>query len=335
MTASDPIRLSVVLPNYNHGKVVGRAIEAIAAQSRLPDELIILDDGSTDESLDVITGYMEQYPFARLLRHERNRGVVATVNRLFDEATGTHIYGASADDLVLPGFFEGAVDLARRYPAAGVIFGCVRVVDEAGRMVHHFEVPDWTEPGFVSPNQFALEYLARVPAGHTLTPATIYRREPYKLLGGHPIALGPWGDTFLCQVLALQHGACYLPWDCASFTTSESTFSGVLARDLESVENLVRNGARMMEEEPYARLFPAGHAARWSRQFRRDRADEALWRVQKDMLARRARVGETLERWGALAQPIRWLADRLLGLRARWMHRRVVRRIVALGWPLS
>ena len=52
--------LSVGMPNYNHGHLIGRALDAIVAQSRPPDELIIVDDASTDRSLEVIESYAKR-----------------------------------------------------------------------------------------------------------------------------------------------------------------------------------------------------------------------------------------------------------------------------------
>ena len=67
--------LSVVTPNYNHGHLIGRAIEAVLSQSRCPDEYLILDDASTDNSLEIIEHYASRHPFIRVLRNKQNLGV--------------------------------------------------------------------------------------------------------------------------------------------------------------------------------------------------------------------------------------------------------------------
>ena len=82
--------LSVILPNYNHAKFVGCALMALVAQERAPDEIIVIDDGSTDDSVAVIERLAAGAPTIRLLRNDRNIGVITTLQRGLREARGTH-----------------------------------------------------------------------------------------------------------------------------------------------------------------------------------------------------------------------------------------------------
>src|SRR4051812_2495556 len=59
---SEPVELSVILPNYNHARCLSRAIEAIAGQSRPPDEIIVIDDASQDNSLEILALARRQHP---------------------------------------------------------------------------------------------------------------------------------------------------------------------------------------------------------------------------------------------------------------------------------
>lgn len=74
--------LSAVMPNYNHGRYLAEAIKGIAEQSRPPDEFLILDDASTDNSVQVIQPFLQRFPFLRLIRLDCNGGVLAAVERL-------------------------------------------------------------------------------------------------------------------------------------------------------------------------------------------------------------------------------------------------------------
>src|SRR3989344_2390835 len=116
-------RLSVFLPNYNHGRHIGRAIEAIASQSRPPDELVIVDDGSTDNSVSVIWQYAERYSWIRLVTNSNNRGVLKVLDECLPLLRGDYVFFASADDRILPGFFEAGLAAAARQPNAGMVFG--------------------------------------------------------------------------------------------------------------------------------------------------------------------------------------------------------------------
>ncbi|HZV78570.1 MAG TPA: glycosyltransferase family A protein, partial [Candidatus Binatus sp.] len=72
-------RLSVILPNYNHGALLPRSLGALIQQSLPPHEILVIDDGSTDNSVAVIEAYGRRSDRIRLIRHMANRGAFAAV----------------------------------------------------------------------------------------------------------------------------------------------------------------------------------------------------------------------------------------------------------------
>jgi hypothetical protein len=93
------VRFSVVVPVFDAAGLVGEALESLVAQTRPPDEVIVSDDGSTDDLASALT------PFRDLLRVVRgeNRGTAAARNRALAVATGDFVVGLDADDAFLPG----------------------------------------------------------------------------------------------------------------------------------------------------------------------------------------------------------------------------------------
>jgi glycosyltransferase involved in cell wall biosynthesis len=112
--------LTVFVPNYNHGHLLPRCLDSILSQSRLPDELLICDDGSTDNSLEIITVYAEKWPVIRVIRNEPNKGILLTIRRLVQEATGELVLGCAADDELCQGFIESAMASAETYRDVGL-----------------------------------------------------------------------------------------------------------------------------------------------------------------------------------------------------------------------
>ena len=188
--------LSVIMPNYNHGRYLAEAITGIATQSRLPDEFLILDDGSTDDSLQVVVPFVDRFRFIRVIRHERNLGVIVAHQRLFAEAQGDYVLAAAADDIRLPGFFERAMQMVDRFPEAGLVFGMVRMIDEEGGHLLMGEASRWREPLYADPQRFLHEYLLVERPSQSPCSGTIYRRSAIQEVGGYRAELGSWADTF-------------------------------------------------------------------------------------------------------------------------------------------
>ena len=278
--------LSVVMTNFNHARYLARAIQAAVEQSRPPDEYIIFDDASTDDSARVIEKFADRYKYIVFRKNEHNIGVVRSWMRARELATGEYIYSAAADDRVCPSFFEKAMDMAQRYPSAGVIMGQMVTVDPNGHEIRLDKVDAWEESRFVSPEDFLEDYL--VPQiGLVLGVSTIYKKSALDEVGGFRSELGPWCDAFAARAIALKHGACYIAEKCACFTFHPDSYCRRHGRDSAYVFGLANRGANLMRSAEFRDRFPSGHIERWKKQFIdfhidtqtgrfQDRMDEAL-----------------------------------------------------------
>lgn len=97
--------ISVALPVYNGERYLAEAIDSILGQTFVNFELIIIDDGSTDSSLDILKKYEKRDARIRLISRE-NRNLVATLNEIIDLAKGVWIARMDQDDIALPHRFE-------------------------------------------------------------------------------------------------------------------------------------------------------------------------------------------------------------------------------------
>src|SRR5215470_14781246 len=97
-----PTGVTAILPNYNHSNFIVQAIASFLNQSSPPDEIIVIDDASTDNSVAVIEALAREVPTLRLIRHRTNRGAIAAQNRGLEEARGRYVYLGAADDLTHP-----------------------------------------------------------------------------------------------------------------------------------------------------------------------------------------------------------------------------------------
>ncbi|WP_439579734.1 glycosyltransferase family 2 protein [Elioraea sp.] len=117
------VRLSVVLPNYNHAALLPRALSALAAQERRADEIVLIDDASTDDSLAVAERFAARLPGLRVVRLERNGGAAAAIARGLTEVNGDLVYFAAADDVACPRLFARAAAALAAHPEAALASG--------------------------------------------------------------------------------------------------------------------------------------------------------------------------------------------------------------------
>jgi glycosyltransferase involved in cell wall biosynthesis len=214
--------ISVIIPNYNHSALVGRAIASILAQNDDVLELIVVDDASTDVSLPVIEAAIRGRANARLICSEKNQGIVATLAHGLREASGNFVLLGSADDVYLPHMIATARKLAASHPDVGLICGDA-IVREEGRPEQRVRLPFGDKTRFIAPDEIASIIRRR---NFTLfTGAALLRRDAVMAAGGLTPELQWHCDWLLDFVLALRHGVCYVPQPFAVFHVGPECYS--------------------------------------------------------------------------------------------------------------
>lgn len=208
----EPFSLSVVVPNMNDARFLKRCIESVVTQDPPPDEFIILDDESTDNSVEVIEEAIKDYPFARLVRNPKNLGAggVHNANKGLRLATGKFIYFLGANDFVLPGLFRRVKDALEHYSDAGLWSAMVWHVDEDGRYLrmHPSPVVSLRDAFFTATECRHM----MVSLGNWLTgQTTVYRREALLETGGFDPSLKALCDLLAAHVVASRYGAAFSP----------------------------------------------------------------------------------------------------------------------------
>jgi glycosyltransferase involved in cell wall biosynthesis len=128
--------VSIILPTYNRASFLPQALESILGQRYQDWELIIVDDGSTDETREVVSELIRGLPQPIQHVHQENRGAYAARNAGLDLARGEHVAFFDSDDLWLPHHLESCVAGLEANPTVDWIYGACQVVDyESGRVL--------------------------------------------------------------------------------------------------------------------------------------------------------------------------------------------------------
>ncbi len=114
-------KITVTMPAYNASKYINEAIKSVLDQDYESFELLILDDGSTDNTWDVIQKYKKD-PRVRIYRNKKNTGGGAARNKTIRLAKGKYISFCDADDLMLPGNLKTLSQYLDNHPKIGMVY---------------------------------------------------------------------------------------------------------------------------------------------------------------------------------------------------------------------
>jgi glycosyltransferase involved in cell wall biosynthesis len=121
--------VSVIIPTRNYGAYIADAIQSVLAQTYHVHEIIVVDDGSTDRTEEILLPYMSKITYI----HQNQRGASAARNVGLRCSHGEYIAFLDADDQWLPDKLSVQVGLLRKYQEVGLLFGQVEPCDDAGR----------------------------------------------------------------------------------------------------------------------------------------------------------------------------------------------------------
>lgn len=165
-------RVTVLIPAFNAERFIGSAVQSILDQTFTDFELLIVNDGSTDDTIGVVRRFED--PRLRLVDQD-NKGVAGALNRGLAEAQGDLIARMDADDIAYPARLERQVTFLDENPRLSVVGSSYRMVQQDGSLITHVRVVQ-------RPFDVRRDLQARCPLGH---PTVMYRRSAVLAVGGY------------------------------------------------------------------------------------------------------------------------------------------------------
>jgi glycosyltransferase involved in cell wall biosynthesis len=223
--------VAIVLCNYNHGKYLPESLGHLCRQTRPADQIIVLDDGSTDDSRDIIQRFASEHPRIEAHANGRNLGLQVSIAKAAVMVRCDYMLWTAADDLIRPAFVERNMAVLDRFPQAALSFS---------EVVSFTDDPERTDRFAVNPSVSRIFDLSDLPA--YLSPPRLRQRMRRAYLpiasntavisvrllrefGGFPPALRWFSDSFTCTALAARHGACVVAEPLALIRSAPASYS--------------------------------------------------------------------------------------------------------------
>jgi glycosyltransferase involved in cell wall biosynthesis len=216
--------ISVVLPNFNHAERLPRSLRALLRQRPAPDEIIVVDDASTDGSIGVIEKFQRDHGIIQLMRHATNRGAPAALNTGLSVAKGEFVYFAAADDFVLPGFFSAALTALNTLQDAAYFCAQVVLIDRNGAIVDFRPLlPPSRGKAYISPAE--AHRIIQIIDNWAVGQSVVYRRQLLLDIGGFNESLGSLCDGMAYRLLAFRNGFYFSDQLVAAWEVHPDSFS--------------------------------------------------------------------------------------------------------------
>lgn len=245
------VTLSVVLGVYNKELYLAEALESLLMQSRQPDEIIIVDDASTDGSLQILEKYSEHHTHIKLYRHERNMGAVATYNHAINISNGTHLYLMGADDLIRHDFFALGMKLAAIFPAAGLVTSDPSYLDEDSGQIRDYKNNFGYAPCFLDPANVA----ELLDCGHIASHGTLIKKNCLLSVGCHHSALKWHSDWFFLLAIAFRYGICSLPGNYGILRVVKHSYTNSMVKTDEQ-KRVIKAVIELLQTPQFIDLLP-------------------------------------------------------------------------------
>jgi len=126
-----PTQISVLITTYNQGRFIGDTVDSVLSQTEVPFEIVVVDDGSTDDTPNILRRFGDRIRVVR----QRNKGVAAARNRSVAESRGNWLALLDGDDRWRPNKLAGCMD-AMRVSDASLIVHDVELVNEQGQLLN-------------------------------------------------------------------------------------------------------------------------------------------------------------------------------------------------------
>ena len=142
-------KVSIIIPCFNQGKYVQEAIESALKQTYKNIEIVCVNDGSNDETSEIVRSLADKYKNIIFFDLKENKGVINARNLAIDASTGDYILPLDADDIIEPTYIEKAVEILNNNSDVGIVYCKVRKFGTKNKI---WKLPEFNLDNFLYEN---------------------------------------------------------------------------------------------------------------------------------------------------------------------------------------
>lgn len=243
------------MSNYNDGKYIERAVHGVLAQEYQPREIIIIDDGSSDNSVEIVRGLMSRYPQIRLIVNEHNQGVCFSFNRALAQTTTEFVSFVSMDDWNHPTWLAKSMKMFELHPHAVICASDLYQThkDTPGGEHYTRTLPfSFTEPVFIS----GRDYAHIVKTGYIAATSVVVKTEKMLEVGAYRENLKWHSDWFAWHVIAMRYGLCFIPQPLVTLQVRATSHSSIGIGKWEEQSKVLFNIIKTINSPEFVDILP-------------------------------------------------------------------------------
>lgn len=230
-------RISIVIPNYNHSALIESSVKSCYEQSLPAYEIIVVDDGSTDNSLEILTGLQKSIPNLKVHSLKKNFGAIHAINHGTRIAEGEILLIRSADDILDKNAIRHATEAFEKFPDTKIAFGEVLYFHEDINNGTKETLALSNEVRFLSPDDLMQAW----KPDFNLPDAACFVRKTTFFEQGCLLEEVKWYSTWLCFTsIALRYGLTFIPAILNSFWVNASSYGTANLRNPKIQRDVLR-----------------------------------------------------------------------------------------------
>jgi glycosyltransferase involved in cell wall biosynthesis len=252
-------KISIIIPNYNHSEYLEQSLDSAVGQSSYPDEIVIIDDASTDNSREIIKKY-ENFKNVKCIYRRRNKGVLFNVNEGLKISKGEFVLFLAADDFLHPDILREYRSLLDHYPEVGFFCSRYNKLFDNGR-IYSDKVFSQIPTGYIPPMK-AKNLIHKYGIWPWLSGNTILINKKKAIEhGGYDPLLQSYADGFLYINLAIRHGLVFVSKILSTHRKCRDSYSASTIQDTNQLSLIESRTITLMRKDP--EYFDHSFIKRW------------------------------------------------------------------------